>query len=300
MIDYVERVEEVTGLLRHEYGVEDTQAVEILLASAIECEVPYPWIILETPYYRLDPAGAWFSRIIDPGFVRPLPLFRTPRPRHVNGEVLEILKERNVARLFVEPNWEIPTITAYQFRLWPYLLQECVRLRTPYPKSLLANARAGPLVEQAVDRALDSRFRSGTPQLAPAPRSLPYWCELLQRLAPPLRDWERLLTNLCAIAGRRAYLFNRPVDSTDWDAVSRVMRDSVPQWTGEIVGHFGRQGRLRSMRKKYSQKMILAEMKRLLSDGVLINHRGEWIIRDLEQRGGDFIALIRGENICCN
>lgn len=298
MIDYSERVEEVAQVLSHEYAVEDRAAVEILLAARLDCGLPYPWLIVETPYYRLDPGAAWFAQIYQDAY--PLPLLRTMRPRRSNVEIQDMLRERERARLFIEPNWELPMTTAYQFRMWPYLLQECVRLRTPYPRTLLVEQRAALLLKQAVDRALDSRFREGKAEPAQPPRSLPYWCELLQRLAPSLRDWDCLLTNLCALAGRRAYLFNRHVDSTDWEAISRVMRDSIPVWSAEIVGHFGARGKLRSLGGKYSRKLLLSELKRLLQDGVVYGYKGHWLIRDFENRGQDFIALIRGENICCS
>jgi hypothetical protein len=295
MIQYAERVEDVTDVLQGEFGIQDTQAVEILLASRIECNLPYPWIILDTPCYRLDTTGAWFSHLCQP--VLSLPILRTVRPRMANNEIKDILRDRDMPRLFVEPHWELPVTTNYQFKMWDFLLQECVRLKMPYPKTRLPDERSTLLVQAAVKRVLDPRWRDSRPIMPTPPPSLPYWCELLQRMSYYLRDWDCLITNMCALAGRRAYLFNKDVDSTDWAAVSRVIRDSVPAWTAEIVGHFGSRGRIKSLRGKYTRRVIELEMRRLAENGVLIHHRGEWKIRDFEGRGQDLIELLHGPQI---
>ena len=51
MIDYEERVRDVCELLAHEWGIDDPELVEILLASRLECRLPNPWIIFETDYF---------------------------------------------------------------------------------------------------------------------------------------------------------------------------------------------------------------------------------------------------------
>ena len=297
MIDHRERVAEAVNLAASEFGVKDREAVELLLAARIPCGIPYPWIVLETPYYRLDPSGSWFACLFDR--ITVLPLLRTMRPRASNSEIVEILRGRETPRLFIEPNWELPTTVHYNLKMLPYLTQECVRLKTGYPKGALPGYRSVQLLETAVVRVLDTRWRTAQPELPATPPPLPYWCELLQKLSPPLRDWESLLGNLCALAGRRAYLFDRRVDSTDWSAVNRLMRDSIPAWTKEMLGHLGSRGGFKSLRGKYSRALIEKELERLLKEGVLINHRGDWLLRDSAERGADLQELLAGNPQIC-
>lgn len=296
MIDYAERVEDAALVARSEFGVQDTQAVELLLAARIECGLPYPWIVLETPFYRLDATGAWFAYLFDK--ITVMPLLRTMRPRVSNAEIIEILRERDAPRLFVEPNFEVPSSVHYNFKLLPFLVQECIRIKTTHPKIKLTGYRSGQLLEMAVKGALDNRFRTVNAVLPDTPTALPYWCELLQRISPPLRDWEALLQNLCALAGRRAYLFNRRVDSTDWAAVSRVMRDSVPMWVKDILTNCRTRGRIRSLRGKYKRGLVENEIERLLKEGVLINNRGEWMLRNSQESSKEWEELlIQGVNL---
>lgn len=272
----------------------DRDAVEILLASKLECPLPYPWIILDTEYYCLNPQGAWFSEI--GGQCTVMPYLRNVRPRSANTMIQEMLKRRDEGRLFIEPSWETPVRAHYRFTMYPYLIQECVRLRAKHPKSYLIDERTGLELRETVRRVMDSRWRHRSEIKMPKPPvSLPYYAELLQRLSGSLRSWEALLSNLYALAGRRAYLFNRDVDSTDWQAVARVMRDSVPPWVYAILTHFAGRGRLKSLQGKYTHSMLSQEMKRLLEQGIVYSHKGEWLIRDPDTIGGDILQLLNGQ-----
>jgi hypothetical protein len=295
-MDYAERIEDALLVFNGEFSTADSQAVEILLAARVDCPLPYPWLVLETACYRVDTEGCWFSQIFDQ--VLSLPILRVSRPRHANQEVQELLRERETARLFIEPNYTLPTAPKYLFTMWEYLVQECVRLRVEYPKNKLTDERSCLMARAAVERVMDSRWRAvGSNRLPTPPSQLYYYTELLQKLNPHLRDWECLLTNLCCLAGRRAYLFNREVDETDWRAVARVMRDSVPVWTGEIATHVDRRGTLTSLRGKYDQRLIEKEVRSLASNGILYRVNGEWRMRDLGGRGADVVGLIKEEEI---
>lgn len=270
------------------------EAVEILLASKIQCQLPYPWVMLETDYYNLNPQEAWFSEIS--GQCTVMPYLRNVRPRSGNTMIQEMLKRRDEARLFVEPLWAMPVNVHYRFSMYPFLLQECIRLRAKHPKGYLVEERTGLELREAVRRALDNRWRrTEGVEMPKPPASLPYYAELLQRLSGNLRSWESLLTNLYALAARRAYLFDRHVESTDWRVVARVMKDSVPSWVYEILIHFAAKGRFKSLQGKYIYSMLSAEMKRLLEQGIVYNHKGEWLIQDPNTIGADILQLLNGQ-----
>lgn len=293
VIDYADRVEEVANILSSEIGFTDKQAVEILLASQMPSIIRPPWLILETDYYRLDMTATWFS-LLTSGEALSLPAIRTRRPRLASAEVKEMLSTRTRPRLFVESNWQMPPTVTYQFRMWPYLLQECLSLRSAQPKGFPMSERTTLLLVEAVRRAHDGRFRVPVKQTPPPPTSLFYYAEILQRLSPRLRDWDTLLRNLSALAGRRAYLFNRDVDSTDWEAVSRVMCDSVPQWVAHIVRTFEKRGKLSKLKGWLAPPLIRSEMGRLQDQGVLVNHRSEWLISDRDGMAQGIMDTING------
>jgi hypothetical protein len=292
VIDYEERIDEVMLALNSEYAIGDRQCVELLLASAIPCNLPYPWIILETSYYQLDPIGAWFTSVA--GKCLTLPTLRCVRPRTANQEVVDILQERNMARLFIEPFWEMPLNIKHNFEMWPYLTQECLRIRTRHPKTKLTDLRAELSLRAAAGKVWDCRFRTVQPKMPVPPISLPYFAEILQRLSPDVRSWESLLANLCSLAGRRAYLFNRDVDSTDWDAISRVMNDNIPVWVGILLSHLLEGKRLWQLRGRYTAEALRREMKRLAIDGVLFANHGLWYVHSRDDIKAGVVEMLNG------
>lgn len=296
VIDYAERIQEVSDLLAGEFGINDPQLVELLLASRIEAGIKYPWMILETEYFSLDTTGAWFNFGKAPALL--LSEFRVRRPRLGNEALDELLREKG-PRLLIEPLYEKPVETYFRLWLWPYLLQDCLRVRLPYPKRRLTEPTAVQRLERAVDKALDNTFRTVTCRMpAHLPGPLLYYAELVQRLSGYLRDWDALLANLCSLAGRRAYLFNRDApDESDWDAITRVMKDTVPHWTGKIIEEIDEKSRWSSLKGIYPENALAREVKRLLDASLIKSWHSQWNLIDRDGQGRDIVALISGEMV---
>jgi hypothetical protein len=293
MIDYSERIDEVCYLLSSEWNMQDREAVEILLASQLPmARFKYPWLILETQCYSFDMSAAWFNLGGDTAVS--LPQFRVKRPRAGNEDITRVLADRERPALFIEPNFEGPSNPHYKLVMMPYLTQNCLRVRSRYPKAPpIRPGRLGVLAA-AVKSVMDNRWREPEKDEGAVPWLL-YYAEILQRLSETQRDWSTLVENLIALAHRRAYLFNRGVDSTDWQAVLRVMRDSVPIVTGKIISQFDSVGRWHSLRGLYPERFISREVKRLLGEGLVYSHAGRWRLVDPEGLGKDVLALISGQ-----
>lgn len=298
MVNYTERVEELTGFLRQEFGIDDPQMVEILLGSKLETDkIPYPWLVLETNYYSVLTKDAWFALGDGEGPGRPvvLSVYRTSWPRACNVSIEEVLALRHAPRLFVEPEYEKPSHPHWKAYLFGYLQNQCVHLRGRYPKRDLVDKQAFQQLRNLTARILDNRFRTVEPTMPKAPAGLLYWAELLQKLAPNLHDWDTLLRNLYGIAGRRAYLFNREVDPSDWQAVTRCMRDTVPVWTNRIIQQlYFKDGYWNTLKAQYSERTVRTEIERLYGNGVVYRWRSRWRLHDKEETGSDIIHLLNG------
>lgn len=298
MISYQERFDDVWALVRGEYGVTDQQLVEILLAARIEMPgYVVPWIILETEYLSLDTRPGWFNfgDTADTAISMSLATLRVQRPRAANPIILKLMAERNLPKLFIEPNFQVPVTVNYKCRLYPYLIRSSVRLRSPYPRRLPPPDHAAPKLAEATRRLLDNRFRDEF-KPGPVPKSLPYYAELLERVLPDHTiDWDVLIKGLISIAHRRAYLFNRSTDESDWRTVARVMRDMIPVWTADVLSKFAVNGRWHSLKGKYTEKLIAAEVRRLKGRGVTYSYKNEWRLHDKDGQGKDIMGLIPGD-----
>jgi hypothetical protein len=292
MISFEERVEDCWLTVNADYGVSDRLAIEILLAAQVECPLPYPWLIVETTYYSLNTEQAWFN--LQGAEVIPLPMMRVMHSRKAGDILMRVLNEKG-PKVFVEPNYTLPVFT--RPRLYPYLLQRCSRLRVKNPATVPVNEAGVLRLREATKRALDTRWRGQPPLTLPdPPRSLLYWSELLQRLSPSLRDWETLVRSLIALAARRAYLYDRPVDESDWAAVARVMSDSIPYWTTELLKEFHR-GRMLwvAFKKLMPEKILMNEWRRLKSTGILYMHGWTVHLQQRDKLNEDVLALVNGE-----
>jgi len=294
MIDYAERFELLCGTLAM-VGVTDEEAISLIWASRLDCgKLVYPWLVIETDFYSLETDKAWFWALQ----AVPLAYLRLIRPRKATTIIEEMARDKGKPQCFIESEWRSPVIPHMKCRVWPFLMQRCVRLRITHPKRLPLEPRQLLMIKEASDMLLDCRFRETTPVSAAPPVSLPYKAELLQKISPWQRDWESLMTNLCALAVRRAYLFDREVNDTDWAAVERVMADTVPVWIVHILRQFAQNGNWHSLRGMYSLPIVRSEIKRLLSHGVCYSYRSEWKLTDKSGQGSDILELLsRSSNI---
>jgi hypothetical protein len=292
-VDYAERVEDVLLCLLGGYGVNDREAVEILLASRLECSLPYPWVVVESSFYGLTFDGSWFDGIT-PNMLA-LAVWRLQRPRNGNNEIKDLLRDRDYPRTFLESAWEAPTEHHHRLVMWPYFMQECVRLRVKHLKKPLPDEGAAGRLRASVNRALDSRWRDPKPlKIAQPPPGLTYYCEVLHRISPWQRSWESLLRNLCALAARRAYLFNRDIDKSDWQAVGRVMHDSIPDWITRILKHLGSARKLDTLRGVYTDKELGYALRFLTSNAVIYNHSGVWHLTKVPEIREGVTDLLEG------
>lgn len=284
------------SILNGDFGIADRQAIEILLAARIESNVWYPWVILDTDYFSLDTTGAWFNFNQDPAQL--LSEFRVRNPRRNNEALLAVLGEMpsqaRTPKLFIEPQWSYPVAPWYTVWLWPFLLQNCVRVRLAYPKRALAEPVAHQKLGQAFEKAMENQFRDPRPKLN-VPNSLLYQAELLQRVTGQHRDWDTLIKSLTSIAARRAYLFNRKPDKSDWKAVARVMSDTVPHWTNQILREIHRTKKWTGLKGIYPEHNLAGEVKRLLEAGIVKSNRNGHFLVDRDGQHRDIVALLTGD-----
>lgn len=299
MIDYRERIEDVCLLLNSEFGVADRQAVELMLAARLLAPVRYSWLILETDFHALDTSGAWFNfgieEIQKPALL--LSEFRVRNPRRNNLSLETVLNERNRPGLFIEPQYDRPMTPYYKTWLWPYLLQDCVRIRLKYPRRKLVEPTTMLRLREASKEVLENQWRQTMCRMpTKTPPAFLYYAELLQRLSGTHRDWNSLIANLCALVSRHAYLLDRDINEEDWQAIARVMSDSVPPWTCRVIEQIVSTGQWSGLKGGYySEKILAAEVKRLLSEAIIVSWRGEWKLVDKDSQGHDIVALIRNE-----
>lgn len=299
MNPYPERIDDLHNWLRNRYGVTDTQAVDVLLASRLPREITLaspPWIMLETDYPSREFSSAWFAfgGAVDP---RAMAQVRVERSRVSDLMLREWLATRanNSPLLVVESEWrklpgELRGRGTRIERSYRSLQAYVIRLRTAYPKSdfaLRMNRDADRIeLERLARRVLDCSHRSppAASMLAAWERSVPasllYWCELLQKVNPFLCDWESLTGSLAAVARGVALLYGGERDP-DWLAVDRLLRDNIHDMTAWIMREAD--SKIAVGRKAYdlfrasgraSDEPLVAEVRRLNREGVLLARQG--------------------------
>jgi hypothetical protein len=256
-IDFSSRIDDLADFLAVEYRITDRLAIDILLGSQLSLPgLPFPWIILETAWDSLDTATAWFT------FGGSLPCgslneMRASRPRVGLDRIRQWRELSGMGELslrplvFVESSFEQPLhgSRAMQgikpsFVEYGPFIRQFIRLRTPHPKSaanlVLSPTRTSAKTEKfksLVKQAIDCRFRMDVPQLPAVPDNFLYWCELAYKLngGKDRVIWETLINQCAQAVIRRAYLYDRPVESNDWAIVGRLLADSIPWWTQRTI-----------------------------------------------------------------
>lgn len=247
-IDFDARIAALLTHLTTHYSYADKHTVEIILASQLplkECgRALFPWLALETAWGSVDCTRAWFSF---GGLITPQSLsqIRLMRPRNAHNQIAEWLSELGKRpMLLVESEYRKATKVHMNCRAYPALQSQLLRVWTKNPKNGMAVGERPESVEQELrylaDRVIGKGaegLRVGSTLNAPlkAPGSLLYWCEVLQKLNPAMRDWDALTRNIRNLVVRRAELYNRAVEHQDWLAMGRVMADCVPYYVSEII-----------------------------------------------------------------
>ena len=293
MNPYPERLEELHIWLGARYNQYDRQATEVLLAALLPPELTRtrrPWIIIETDYPSRDCSDAWFSfggEAVVHSLSVPRVLRCAPSEEIVRNWVE--LRSTDAAGLFVESEWrrimKIGRGAMSTFRgNYQHLMSVCLRLRVAHPKGDYAvrvdrdadRLELGRLVRRVLDSSLrPARKPSETARDRP-PASFLYWCELLQRVAPYLTDWEMLTGGLAAVARGIAILYSdgRP---PDWAAVDRIMRDCINPCTYQIMSQAADHKRANRVADFWSKddeiRNVKNEIKRLYREGVLVMTR---------------------------
>lgn len=265
MIDFASRVEALTDFLLVNFGIADSQAVEILISSFMQLPGqspihPPPRIILETEWRGLVSA-AWFDF---GGVLRPetMVTLRVRGPRWANKTLVEWMQlsaEFRSPMVVVEPEYKTPVVWPKHpsIRELPEFIRSSIRLRVKHPKDGRVGLRAvfkwneqaaakGRLKQLAL-QCVDSTFRIDPGSIVPngnwnPPAGFLYYCELLEKLLPVSPGWENLVSGVVGVALRRARLYDRvgcTPDSSDWAAARRVMRDMAPEYTIRILEALG-------------------------------------------------------------
>jgi hypothetical protein len=261
MNPYPARIEELHQWLEARFGQKDRQATEVLLTALLDPKLTRrkrPWLIVETDYPSRDTSEAWFS-LGGEAATHSLAVPRVMRTQQCEETLQRWLSTRTApgsaagaTGVFVDAEWRRLPDRLPASQLWTHvgwrqmmtrtyavLMAMCVRLRVEHPRSAYAALadRHEDLAElgRRARRVLDDSHRAIVSDAAVRlPDAFMYWCELLQRIAPLQTDWESLVGNLTAIATGVAALYADGRDP-DWRAVERVMRDSIPFVTVEIL-----------------------------------------------------------------
>jgi hypothetical protein len=244
MLDWGTRFDDLHHYLATQYGVDDREAVEILLAALVSCpRTAAPWLILETNWFSRRCDNAWFSF---GGHWQPRSLaeLRALRPRQANELIREWLDESPQGRLFVEPDYE--RMPHYR-RIFEsrFLLARSLRVRSMTPRSGGALAvdhreqdRRADTLATLVRQLVEDRVgaRAADPPVFRQPPGFLYHAEILQRLSPWFPDWSELLNSLASLAVHHAYLYGRTeTTEADWKVMSRLAADSVPVWIHRMI-----------------------------------------------------------------
>jgi len=285
MNPYPARLAELHEFLRARYGVNDAQAVDIVLTAMRRGG---PSIIIETDYPSRDCRPAWFNFGNADEIARSLSVPRIQRTQ-ICEEILQSwideTKTENAIGIFVDSEWRrLPRVDApvvwskvgwraLMTHTYAVLLSRCVRLRTSWPRTDRATRSQDTIEADARElarltaRVLDNDHRINR-TIGPdaPPPSLFYWCELLQRIAPMQQDWDRLIHNLVAIGRGIASLYNDGRNA-DWFAVERVMRDTVPYCTSWILSQCDI-GRSKGIKAYQAFRQSGSEFDRLMTNEI--------------------------------
>ena len=260
MNPYPERIEELHEFLAARYGQRDREATEILLACLLDSTIAgvrKPWLILETDFMSRETEPGWFS-FGGTAATRSIASVRIERPARAQELITEWFDERsnnpNRDGIFVEAEYRSgapPRRTRRYYSAEPFatyraavrdqytlLLATTLRLRVAYPKGGIAlrgtdcndHAELGKLAR----RALDNSFRNRITHPLPVPDGFLYWCEVMQKLAPQMNDWDALTGQIAAVGRNVPLLYNdgRPFDKR---SAERIIRDVIPHATREIM-----------------------------------------------------------------
>jgi len=228
------------------YGVEDRQAVEILLSALVNCpRIRSPWMILETNWYSRNCYNGWFS-FGQAWLPCSLSQIRARSPwREIEYETKQWLEDEAAERLFIEPDWEryprFHRLTQAQF-----LLQRSMRVRTKLSRG---DHTLKALDDYERDRRTDqlaaytrmvledqTQSRPETPPKFRPPANFLYHLELVQRLAPWYTDWDTLVTAFANLAVRHAHLYGNMETGPEENLIlARVAQDSIPPWIAKAV-----------------------------------------------------------------
>lgn len=296
MNPYPDRINELHEFLYVAYGQKDQQATEILLACLLDPEVTRnrrPWLIVETDYPNRDLTDAWFTFGMNESLVgaRHLSVPRVQRSQ-MSEDILQtwLALRRTVAPgVFVESEWRKLSIRGRNQAMnqmtgsYGVLLSQCIHLRVEHPKGRQAarpqdeQTTVRSELERLARRCLDNSHRAAgiRPLTGAIPKSMFYWCELLQRLSGSLTDWEALISNLVGVA-RALTALRYDEQPIDWQAVERLMRDSIPYCTDWILRQVGKTASrglkamdlLRQSGSMYNTQLV-REVKRLRDQNVL-------------------------------
>lgn len=241
MLDWSTRIDDLADYLQREHGIEDRQAVDILLSSLVTCpRTQENWLVLETEWFQRDCEDAWFA-FGTHWSPTSLPRIRARFPwRVIEAETIGWLQGEPCARLFVEPDFErypnFNRVTQAHFAL-----QRSMRIRTKShrdgePLRLIDQdeaARRRDALTAATSHAIEDRVgaRPADPPKFVPPKQFNYYCELLQKVSPWFPDWQELVKALSLVGVRRAYLYGRSeINADDYAAMARAASDSVPPW----------------------------------------------------------------------
>lgn len=331
MIDFPARFDELFMLLCREYNLteSDRDSVDVLCTLlACPAGLQPARFIIETDWLSRECSLAWFALgLFVPRALGSLQCQRT-REACFTLDTWEIqAKQAGTALMFVEPEYRKPRVwtavkSGSQFRL-SHRLTDCLRLRVNSPRSLgvvefgaAAQARHAKLSSLA-RQVLESQFRAESQeiiaQIAP-PSGFGFFCELAQKLAREGVDWAWLTNSVLSFVVRRAWLYDRQIDGSDWRLAGVLLRDQVPAWTcGLLNGMLEKQtedinwpGKVREKwvqavgaeAAEAGRETIATEISRLFRAGLLERRPAGGGYRVLKGFGVHLRQLLNGQAFC--
>jgi hypothetical protein len=226
-------------MLERVFGVTDTDAATILLATRLACPsgIRPPFLCVETAWRGVDPCNCWVSY----GYPTvALDGVRSMRPRAINSFVTKwTFYQRQNAPLLLDCFVERPPkrLHANARRTWYMLEQGLIHLRTANPTTRIVSPQDRIRLRDAARQVLDDSWRG---KMGPPPIMPQSWARkltVLMKLAPQLNAWDDLCHNFSVMATLLPRLRGETKPNrNDWRMLDRLLADSVPHWTMQMLG----------------------------------------------------------------
>lgn len=234
-------LQELTRFCEITYGVPALQT-RILVGALLPTRYPPLWLMISAEKNTFLTDFSYATRQIRAVDVWDTWEIRFERPRWANKTMMTRLATREeFPCYFADRFWQMPAPPVLRQSRYPYLAQECVRIRHDFNQAAYPEQEIQGPLHQRICAALSAAAvdRGGVVPMEPAQK----WSEWFQRrlkLLPLIDKYymspTALARNLCYIAWNHAHLCGRwQLNDDDMQAVAIVIRSCVPAWMERLL-----------------------------------------------------------------